>query len=131
MFASYSLRRPRPPRGWRGCTRADSGELGLARGESQGTHWVDAELHRVHPQTLLDRGDATEDAEARFARSLEIAREQETKFFELRTAMGLARLPQRQGRRDEARALLAPCVPYPSTRNDSVWSFVKRAISPA
>ena len=82
--------------------------LGLARAEGQGAHWVDAELHRVHAQTLLDKGEAVEEAEALFGQSLEIARPQENKLFELRAAMGLARLWQRQGRRDQARALLAP-----------------------
>jgi predicted ATPase len=82
--------------------------LGLARAEGQGAHWVDADLHRQHAQILLDRGDATEEAEARLGQALEIGRRQENKLFELRTAMGLARLWQRRGKRDQARALLAP-----------------------
>jgi predicted ATPase len=53
-------------------------------------------------------GNAVEEAEALFGRSLEIARRQEAKTFELRTATGLARLWQRQGKRDDARALLQP-----------------------
>jgi predicted ATPase len=56
----------------------------------------------------LDKGDAAEEAEARLGQSLEIARRQENKLFELRAAMGLARLWQGQGKRDQARALLAP-----------------------
>jgi predicted ATPase len=47
-------------------------------------------------------------AEALFGQSLEIARRQEAKTFELRAATSLARLWQRQGKRDAARALLAP-----------------------
>lgn len=82
--------------------------LGLMRAESQGAHWGDAELHRVHARTLLDRGGATEEAEARLAQSLDIARRQENQLFALRAAMDLARLRQRRGRRDEARALLGP-----------------------
>jgi predicted ATPase/class 3 adenylate cyclase len=82
--------------------------LGLMRGESQGAHWGDAELHRVHARTLLDKGDAVEEAEAHLMQSLEIARRQENNLFGLRTAMDLARLWQRRGKRDEARALLAP-----------------------
>jgi hypothetical protein len=39
---------------------------------------------------------------------LEIARRQEAKTFELRAATSPARLWQRQGKRDAARALLAP-----------------------
>ena len=82
--------------------------LGLMRGESQGAHWANAELHRVHARTLLDRGDAVEEAEARLMQSLEIARQQENNLFALRTAMDIARLWQRRGKCDEARALLAP-----------------------
>ncbi len=80
--------------------------LGVARADSQGAHWVDAELRRVQAQILLDKGEAVEEAEALFRQSLEIARPQENKLFELRAAMGLARLWRRQ--RDAARALLAP-----------------------
>jgi tetratricopeptide (TPR) repeat protein len=82
--------------------------LGLDRSATQGAPWVDADLHRIHAQTLLDKGDALDEAEAHLARALEITRSQENRFFELRAAMGLARLRQRQGRCDEARALLAP-----------------------
>ncbi len=37
-----------------------------------------------------------------------MARRQQAKSWELRAAMSLARLWQRQGKRDDARALLAP-----------------------
>jgi predicted ATPase len=40
-------------------------------------------------------------------RALDVARRQEAKSLELRAAMSLGRLWQQQGRRDEARALLA------------------------
>ena len=54
--------------------------LGLARAEQQGPHYVDAELHRLRAEILLDKdGDAVEEAEALFGQSLEIARRQETK----------------------------------------------------
>jgi len=83
--------------------------LGVARAEQQGQHFYDAELHRLRAETLLDTdGNAVEEAEALFGRSLEIARRQEAKAFELRAATSLARLWQRQGKRDAARALLAP-----------------------
>jgi predicted ATPase len=39
---------------------------------------------------------------------LDVARRQEAKALELRAAMSLAHLWQQQGRRDEARVLLAP-----------------------
>jgi predicted ATPase len=83
--------------------------LGVTQAEGQGQHFSDAELHRLRAEILLDRdGNAVEEAEALFHQSLEIARRQEAKSFELRAATSLARLWQRQGKRDAARALLAP-----------------------
>jgi predicted ATPase len=83
--------------------------LGVARAEQQGQHYYDAELHRLRAEILLDMdGNAVEEAEALFHQSLEIARRQEAKTFELRAATSLARLWQRQGKRDAAHALLAP-----------------------
>ena len=43
-----------------------------------------------------------------FERALGIAREQQAKSWELRAAISMARLWHDQGRRDEARDLLAP-----------------------
>ena len=83
--------------------------LGVAQAEALGQHYYDAELHRLRAEILLDRdGSAAEEVEALFGWSLEIAQRQEAKTFELRTATSLARLWQRQGKRDAARALLAP-----------------------
>ncbi len=83
--------------------------LGVAQAEQQEEHSADAELHRLRAEILLDTdGDAVEEAEALFHQSLEIARRQEAKMFELRAAISLARLWQRQGKRAAARALLAP-----------------------
>jgi predicted ATPase len=83
--------------------------LGVAQAEQQGEHFYDAELHRLRAEILLDvDGNAVEEAEALFGQSLEIARRQEAKWLELRPATSLARLWQRQGKRDAARALLAP-----------------------
>ena len=83
--------------------------LGVARAEQQRQHYYDAELHRLRAEILLEMdGNAVEEAEAIFGQSLEIARRQEAKTFELRAATSLARLWRRQGKRDAARALLAP-----------------------
>ncbi len=46
-------------------------------------------------------------AEAYFARALEVARRQQAKSWELRAAMSMARLWRDQGRRPQARKLLA------------------------
>jgi predicted ATPase len=47
-------------------------------------------------------------AEAYFERALAVARAQQAKSWELRAAMSTARLWRDQGKRDEARELLAP-----------------------
>src|SRR5215475_13297914 len=49
-----------------------------------------------------------EEAEACFQQARAIARQQQAKSWELRAAMSLARLWQQQGKRAEARDLLAP-----------------------
>jgi predicted ATPase len=99
--------------------------LGVAVAEQQGQHYYDAELHRLRAEILIaDCGmrnadspspnpqseirDPQSEAEALFHQALEIARRQEAKTFELRAATSLARLWRRQGKRDAARALLAP-----------------------
>ena len=46
-------------------------------------------------------------SEAYFQRALAVAREQQAKSWELRAAMSMARLWRDQGKRDEARNLLA------------------------
>jgi predicted ATPase len=65
-------------------------------------------LHLRNLRRALDLVATVEEAEALFGQSLEIARRQEAKTFELRAATSLARLWQRQGKRDAARDLLAP-----------------------
>jgi len=62
-----------------------------------------AESYRVKGELLA--GAAAEEC---FQRSLQIARQQQARSLELRTAMSLAHLYKRQGKRDDARALLAP-----------------------
>jgi predicted ATPase len=69
----------------------------------------EAELYRVKGELILARlSPDHEEAEACFRKALEVARSQSAKFFELRAANRLARLWQGQGRKDEARELLAP-----------------------
>ena len=55
---------------------------------------------------LAETDDQTT-AEACFRTAIEIARRQQSRAWELRATMSLARLWQRQGRRDEARDALA------------------------
>jgi predicted ATPase len=74
-----------------------------------GIVYYEPELHRLHGELWLccDPTDALK-AEACFCRALEIARSQQAKSWELRTATSLARLWRDQGKRAEARDLLAP-----------------------
>jgi class 3 adenylate cyclase/predicted ATPase len=75
--------------------------------ETTGERWLEAELYRHKGQLLLRQGH-TETAEDLFCKALSIAREQEAVLWELRAAVSLARLRRDQGRRAEARDLLAP-----------------------
>jgi len=47
------------------------------------------------------------EAEADFRRAVDVARSQDARSLELRATMSLARLLNKQGKRDEARAMLA------------------------
>jgi predicted ATPase len=74
-----------------------------------GTGYPFAELfvQRVKGELLLARSPSNQDeAEACFRTALDLARRQSGKLGELVAATSLARLWQRQGRREEARALL-------------------------
>jgi tetratricopeptide (TPR) repeat protein len=69
----------------------------------------EAEVHRVLGELLWQQsGPDWDAAESAFSRALEVARAQQAKGFELRAAMGLARLWQSQGKRSQAHDLLAP-----------------------
>jgi predicted ATPase len=67
------------------------------------------EMYRLQGEFLLSQAipDAVQ-AEACFQQALAVARRQQAKSWELRAATSLSRLWQRQGKRDEARELLAP-----------------------
>jgi class 3 adenylate cyclase/predicted ATPase len=81
----------------------------LARSTESGEKWSDAELHRLHGTLSCRLSRPNPDAAERsFRAALSIAREQGTKGFELRSATALARLLGNDGRRVEARELLAP-----------------------
>jgi class 3 adenylate cyclase/predicted ATPase len=75
--------------------------------ERIGERWFAAELNRHKGQLLLRQGHS-EAAEGLYRKALNIAVEQEAKLWELRAAASLARLRRDQGRRAEARDLLAP-----------------------
>jgi predicted ATPase len=57
---------------------------------------------------MLLRQGRSQAAEELYCKALDIAKEQEARIWELRAAVSLARLRHDQGRRAEARNLLAP-----------------------
>jgi len=75
--------------------------------EVTGERWFAAELNRHKGQLLLRQGHP-EAAGELYRKALSMAAEQEAKLWELRAAVSLARLWRDQGRRAEARDLLAP-----------------------
>jgi hypothetical protein len=92
--------------------------------EKKGEHVFEAELYRLKgtlslPSIVqsqkskvkkgLESGDWSLEsaAEECFSKAIEIARRQQAKSLELRAVMSLARLWQQQGKKEEARKLLA------------------------
>jgi predicted ATPase len=81
---------------------------GLAIAEKNDNHTYEAELHRLKGELLLAASpDAVTEAEACFRRAIETAQRQQSKAWQLRATMSLAKLWHRQGRRGEAHAALA------------------------
>jgi predicted ATPase len=83
----------------------------IASTERSGQRWLDVELHRSRGELLLrlDPPDVSM-AEGAFRKALEIARSQQTKTFELRSAVGLAHVYQASGRAGSMFGLLAPIL---------------------
>jgi predicted ATPase len=101
--------------GWRALTEA------LATVDATAERFWEVELHRLKGELLLQSGVRgavslgaafhnahVEEAAACFRQALDVAHRQQAKSLELRATMSLSRLWQRQGKRDEARELLAP-----------------------
>jgi class 3 adenylate cyclase/predicted ATPase len=63
----------------------------------------EAELHRLKGDLAIEQGHEPGVAEAHYWQSIEIAKRQQSKAWELRTATSLARLYQRTNRANEAR----------------------------
>jgi predicted negative regulator of RcsB-dependent stress response len=76
---------------------ADQGEL---------RHY-EAELYRLKGKLLGRQGEEQAAVEANFRQAMDIARRQGAKSLELRAAISLGRLLQKQGKPDEARQILA------------------------
>jgi predicted ATPase len=111
--------------------KAEQGEKGLAVLaealavlDNTGERFCEAELHRLKGQLTLQKfqvsgskfqvastqhltPDPQAEAEECFQKAIEIARRQRAKSWELRAVMSLSRLWQQQGKKDEARQMLA------------------------
>jgi predicted ATPase len=81
----------------------------LALVHRSGDCYWEAELHRLKGALLWQQSAEFQgEAEERFQQAIAVARRQQAKSLELRAAMSLTRLWQRQGKQAEARELLAP-----------------------
>jgi tetratricopeptide (TPR) repeat protein len=87
----------------------DTADAALAHwAEIEAPYW-DSEFLRLKGEIRLAQDPAAHgEAESLFLRAIEIARRQEGRALELRAATSLARVWRRRGRKQEARALLAP-----------------------
>jgi tetratricopeptide (TPR) repeat protein len=100
---------------WRGRAYGGLGQIRLALGslaeaesmiEATGARSAEAEIQRTRGDLLLATGDPAA-AERSYQRALAVSRRQSSRLYELRSAMGLAGLWQRQGNVREAGELLA------------------------
>ncbi|HKA65200.1 MAG TPA: adenylate/guanylate cyclase domain-containing protein, partial [Methyloceanibacter sp.] len=83
----------------------------LAAIEQTGQRWFDSEVQRVRGELLLKLTPPDfAAAESAFMRAIEIARSQQTRTFELRAALSLAKLYQMTGRGRVASELLVPVL---------------------
>jgi predicted ATPase len=81
----------------------------MTRIETTEERLYEAEIYRMAGEIALKSPERDQaKAQAYFERALAIARKQQAKSWELRAAMSMARLWRDQGKRDEARDLLAP-----------------------
>ena len=77
--------------------------------ETTNERWFEAYTRYIAGEiALMSPEPDTAKAETYFNRALDIARKQQAKSWELRAAMSMARLWRDQGKREEARDLLAP-----------------------
>ena len=80
----------------------------LAGFETSGARLSEAELYRLKGEaTMMHEPSATAEAEACFRKAIEVAKAQSAKWWELRATTSLARLLAKEGKREEARLMLA------------------------
>ena len=81
----------------------------LTLADTTGERWYAPEHYHLKGALLLQQSsDNHTEAEQCFQHALDIARDQQAKSLELRSATSLARLWQQRGKQAEARELLAP-----------------------
>ncbi len=85
----------------------DAADEGIDLAEGSGTRVLEAETRRIKGELLLKSDGAAAEAAQCFRDAIDVARKQSAKLFELRATVSLARLLASQGRRDEARTILA------------------------
>ena len=69
--------------------------------------FCEAEIHRLKGELLWMQGEVAAEVERHYWRAIEVARRQHARSWELRATMSLCRLWQKQGKREEARRMLA------------------------
>jgi tetratricopeptide (TPR) repeat protein len=79
----------------------------LSAAEQIGERYLDAELYRLKGELLRIGGADEGEVEQQFFKALEIARQQSARAWELRATVSLGRLWQSEGKREEARQMLA------------------------
>ncbi len=85
----------------------------LAIVHKNGERWYEAELYRLKGELTLAQSSVqslesrVKEAEECFHKAIEIAHRQQAKSLELRAVMSVSRLWQQQGKKDEARQMLA------------------------
>ena len=83
-------------------------EQAFSRVEPTGERMYEPELYRLKGELLVLGGSASNaKVEESFRTAIDIAREQKARSWELRATVSLAKLLAKQGKGDEARAMLA------------------------
>jgi predicted ATPase len=109
LFETYRLRvqadvcltAQRPEEGFAAVDRA------IACMSESGERFLEAEVRRLQGQLLLIQDASnTSQADRSFSDAIEVARRQSAKAFELRAATSVARLLQREGKKEDARRTL-------------------------
>ena len=81
----------------------DAVERALAAVKQTNELWSVPELHRLKGELVLNAGGSEEKAKAAFCQSLEMAQAHDAKWWQLRTAVSLARMPACKQQKAETR----------------------------